>query len=274
MRPHPRTHRWSTRQHPSPGMTLHGPGGLPRAGRCRQCANPVVWHPRGDQRLIALHPAELPTTHVPGSWRWHLSSGIAHPHAGGQAWCRIPHTALCPASTPLSDAPRPVQNLRRQLALRSRRLTDAASLTPPATPLRAPRTGALSAVSRPVVQLLLGRYLADDSLERIQCVAAAGPDGQRCPRPVQDPHTPTGTWRLLPLYHPRGAAARPARLMAVYDLTWATPGDQRRWRAQRCPEHAAVRPDLTNTGWQVFNPVGHTVHIHTRLPHPGGPTPA
>ncbi|MGA6871326.1 hypothetical protein ACO8D0_05415 [Streptomyces pratensis] len=128
--------------------------------------------------------------------------------------------------------------------------------------------------SRPVVQLLLGRYLADDSLEHIQCVFTAGPNGQRCLRPVQDPRTPAGIWRLLPLHHARGAAARPARLMAVYDLTRATAGDQRRWRAQRCPDHAAVRPDLTNTGWQVFDPVRHTIHIHTRLPHPGGPIPA
>ncbi|MFD5748937.1 hypothetical protein [Streptomyces sp. NPDC127033] len=125
-----------------------------------------------------------------------------------------------------------------------------------------------------MVQFLLGLYLADDSLARIQCVSTAGSHGQRCLRPVQDPHTPTGIWRLLPLHHARGAAARPARLMAVYDLTRATPGDQRRWRAQRCPEHAAARPDLTNTGWQPFDPVRHTVHIHTRLPHPGGTTPA
>ncbi|MDR3035046.1 MAG: hypothetical protein LBV78_18430 [Kitasatospora sp.] len=56
---------------------------MSHTGRCRRCGNPVAWHPRRNQHHIALHPTELPTAHVPESWRRHLSSGITHPHADG-----------------------------------------------------------------------------------------------------------------------------------------------------------------------------------------------
>ncbi|MEV4905725.1 DUF6083 domain-containing protein [Streptomyces albidoflavus] len=250
--------------------TLHSTGGLPRTGRCRRCGNPVAWHPRRNQHHIALHPAELPTAHVPASWRWHLSSGIAHPHAGGQRWCRIPHTALCPARTPPSDTGRHLHALRRQLALRSRRLIDTAAFAP--TP--APARPTAPARTSPVVQLLLGRYLADDALDRIRCAARTGPRHRQCPHPVLNPQAPAGVWRLLPLDHEHQAIPTASRLLAVYDLTRTPVGEQQRWRAQLCPHHATAHPDLNKTGWQVFTPHRHAAHILTRLPHTGGHTPA
>ncbi|MFJ9083863.1 DUF6083 domain-containing protein [Streptomyces sp. NPDC102384] len=261
----------SRRSRHLPCTTLHVPGSLPRTGRCRRCGNPVAWHPRRNQHHIALHPAELPTAHVPESWRWHLSSGIAHPHAGGQAWCRIPHTALCPARTTPPDTGRRLHELRRQLALRSRRLIDTAAFTPPPAPAH---PTAAPAEKLPVIQLLLGRYLADDALERIRCVARTEPGQRRCPHPVLNPQASTGAWRLLPLRHERDAGPTPSRLLAVYDLTRAPAGEQQRWRAQLCPRHATVRPDLNRTGWQVFTPNRHAAHIRTRLPHADGRTPA
>ncbi|MEU6002849.1 DUF6083 domain-containing protein [Streptomyces sp. NPDC047197] len=273
MRPHPTARTPDTgsrRPRHLPCTTLHSTGGLPRTGRCHRCGNPVAWHPRRHQQHIALHPAELPTAHVPASWRWHLSSGIAHPHAGGQAWCRIPHTALCPARTTPPDTGRRLGELRRQLALRSRRLIDTAAFTPRAAPTRP----SAPAEMRPVVQLLLGRYLADDALERIRCTARPEPGSRRCPHPVLNPQAPAGVWRLLPLGHEHGAATAASRLLAVYDLTRAPTGEQHRWRAQLCPHHATARPDLTATGWQVFAPHRHADHIRTRLPHADAPTPA
>ncbi|WP_425842325.1 DUF6083 domain-containing protein [Streptomyces fractus] len=273
MRPHPTARTPDTgsrRPRHLSCTTLHSTGGLPRTGRCRRCGNPVAWHPRRHQQHIALHPAELPTAHVPASWRWHLSSGIAHPHAGGQAWCRIPHTALCPARTTPPDTGRRLGELRRQLALRSRRLIDTAAFTPRAAPTRP----SAPAEMRPVVQLLLGRYLADDALERIRCTARPEPGSRRCPHPVLNPQAPAGVWRLLPLGHEHGAATAASRLLAVYDLTRAPTGEQHRWRAQLCPHHATARPDLTATGWQVFAPHRHAAHIRTRLPHADAPTPA
>ncbi|MYW69049.1 hypothetical protein GTY65_33995 [Streptomyces sp. SID8379] len=246
--------------------TLHSTGGLPRIGRCRRCGNPVAWHPRRNQHHIDLHPAELPTAHVPASWRWHLSSGVAHPHAGGQAWCRIPHTALCPARTTPLEAGRRLGELRRQLALRSRRLIDTATFIPRAAPTCSPAPAEMC----PVVQLFLGRYLADDALERIRCTARTEPGSRRCPHPVLDDRAPAGTWDLLPLHQQRGTTGPAPRLVAVYDLTRAPAGEQRRWRAQLCPHHATARPDLTATGWQVFDPGRHAAHIRTRLPHPHG----
>lgn len=277
MRPHPAARTPHTSLHRPrhlPCTTLHSPGGLPRTGRCRRCGNPVTWHPRRNQPHIALHPAELPTHHVPQPWRWHLSSGIAHPHAGGQAWCRIPHTALCPARTPPPDTGCCLSELRRRLALRSRRLIDTAAFTPPPAPAHREATTAVPDPARPVVQLLLGRYLADDALERIRCTARTAPDHRRCPHPVLDSRTRVGRWALLPLHHRRGESGPSARLIAVYDLTRAPAGEQQRWRAQLCPSHATTRPDLTATGWQVFTPDRHAAHIRTRLPRTDGPTPA
>ncbi|MFD7296761.1 DUF6083 domain-containing protein [Streptomyces sp. NPDC059897] len=248
---------------PTSGMTVHGPGAPPRAGRCRQCANPITWHSCGNQRLIALHPTELPTPHVPTHCRWHLSSGIAHPHSGGQAWCRIPHVVLCPASTPTTDASRPLQDLRRQLAVRSRRLVDATSCTTPSASEAAPPPGEV----RPVVQLLHGRYLGDAALAHIRCVARIGHGHQRCVHCVLSSRAPAGDWTLAPLRHQRGAADPPARVLAVYDLTRVPADEQQRWRAQLCPEHADVRADLNRSGWQVFNPLRHAAHIRSRLPH-------
>ena len=90
-------------------MTATSPSRLLRAGqsgRCRHCGNRIDLYPRTDQRPIALHPAELTAAHVPESCHWHLSSGIAHPHGDGSAWCRIPHAVLCPRRTAhLPDQP-------------------------------------------------------------------------------------------------------------------------------------------------------------------------
>ncbi|MDR3035047.1 MAG: hypothetical protein LBV78_18435 [Kitasatospora sp.] len=67
-----------------------------------------------------------------------------------------------------------------------------------------------------MVQLFLGRYLADDALERIRCTE---PGRQHCQHPVLNSQTPAGVWKLLPLGHEHDAAPTASRLLAVYDLT-------------------------------------------------------
>ncbi|MDQ0946442.1 hypothetical protein QFZ24_000365 [Streptomyces phaeochromogenes] len=101
-----------------------------QSGRCRRCGNRIDFYPRADQRPIALHPAELATAHVPAACRWHLSYGIAHPHSDGSAWCRIPHTMLCPDGTPTAPAGPHLEAVRRQLAVRTRRLIDTGAFAP------------------------------------------------------------------------------------------------------------------------------------------------
>ncbi|MDX3640173.1 DUF6083 domain-containing protein, partial [Streptomyces sp. MB09-02B] len=91
---------------------------------CHRCGHRTDIYPRADQRPIALHPAELATAHVPAPCRWHLSSGIAHPHGDSSAWCRIPHAVVCPARTPTCPASPRLEAVRRHLAVRSRRLID------------------------------------------------------------------------------------------------------------------------------------------------------
>ncbi|MFJ8062920.1 DUF6083 domain-containing protein [Streptomyces sp. NPDC096142] len=101
-----------------------------QTGRCRCCGSRVDLYQRPDLRPIALHPAELAATDVPESCRWHLSGGIAYPHGDNSAWCRIPHTVLCPHRTPACRPGPHIEAIRRQLAVRTRRLIDTGALIP------------------------------------------------------------------------------------------------------------------------------------------------
>ncbi|SEE36625.1 hypothetical protein SAMN05428938_8017 [Streptomyces sp. KS_5] len=238
-----------------------------QSGRCRQCGNRIDLYQRADQRPIALHPTELTTIHVPEPCRWHLGGGIAYPHSDGSPWCRIPHAVLCPRRTPLCRTSPYLDALRRQLAVRTRRLTDAGTFTP-APPAESCSQTAQRPV-RPVVQILLCRYLAEHAIEHIRCVAQTR-NRHRCPHPVLAPTGHAGTWRLLPTAPRHGQLALPDVLMAVYDLGHLPYSEQLRWRAQRCPQHVTApgAADLALAGWQPFDPLLHATHIRTRLPHP------
>lgn len=266
------------RRHPRPlRVAATSPSRLLRAGqrsRCRQCGNPIDLYPRTDQRPIALHPAELPAAHVPDACRWHLSGGIAHPHGDGSPWCRIPHALLCPGSTPTARINTHLQAVRRHLAVRTRRLIDTGAFT------LAPRSDNAPAVSacepaRPIVQMLLSRYLADSPLEDLRCVAQTR-HRHRCTNPVLAPTGPHGAWRLLPAGPQRGQLALPHTLMAVYDLSHLPHTEQTCWRTQRCSAHAAAdgAADLALAGWQIFDPLLHAAHIRARLPHTPARHPA
>ncbi|MFE3496479.1 DUF6083 domain-containing protein [Streptomyces sp. NPDC059175] len=250
-------------------VAVHSPSRLLRHGHsgiCRSCGHRIDIYPRPDQRPIALHPTELTTHSVPATCRWHLSSGIAHSHDDGSDWCRIPHAALCPALTPHCPTSPYMNELRRQLVVRTRRLIDTGHFTPLPSDTPPATTGH---PARPVVSMLLDRYLSGGALGHIRCVAQTR-HRQRCPQPVLHPDSPAGTWRLLPTGLRRHhQPLLPDSLMAVYDLGFLPHAEQRRWRTQRCPNHAALTAaDLTLTTWQIFDPFRHAAHVHARLPHP------
>ncbi|MEV8346457.1 DUF6083 domain-containing protein [Streptomyces niveus] len=239
-----------------------------QSGRCTMCGNLIEWYDRTGHRPVALHPNELPTSVIPPACRWHVSSGTAYPAGDGTAWCRIPHTLLCPGH----DGPDPLTphlaELRRRLALQTRRLIDAGvftSTTAEPTPAESRAAGCRPA--RPVVQLLYGRYLAIRPVEDIQCVAQTRAR-HRCTHPVLTPGAPAGVWTLMPATAMRGQLALPGTGMAVYDLTHLPYAEQLRWRTQRCPAHAAtpVAADLARAEWELFDPLLHHQHIHPRLP--------
>ncbi|MDX2939286.1 DUF6083 domain-containing protein [Streptomyces ipomoeae] len=168
-----------------------------QTGRCRQCGNRIDLYQRVDQRPIALHPAELTVTDVPESCRWYLSGGIAYMHGDDSAWCRIPHAVLCPHRTPTCQAGPRLEAIRRQLAVHTRRLIDTGALTPapPVTPQpAAPEPGG---PDRPVVQLLLCRYLAQQRLEDLRCVAQTR-HRHRCPTPFSPPPARPGGGNYCP----------------------------------------------------------------------------
>ncbi|MER6695089.1 DUF6083 domain-containing protein [Streptomyces minutiscleroticus] len=122
-------------RHPRPrSAAAISPNGLLRHGqvsRCRRCGQRTHLYERTDRRPIALHPAELPTAHVPEPCRWHLGEGIAHPHGDGSPWCRIPHAVICPGRPALCQPGPRLEAIRRHLAVRTRRLIDNTTFTPP-----------------------------------------------------------------------------------------------------------------------------------------------
>ncbi|MFI5524304.1 hypothetical protein [Streptomyces platensis] len=65
-----------------------------------------------------------------------------------------------------------------------------------------------------------------------------------------------------------GQLALPASEMAVYDLGQLPYAEQLRWRAQRCPLHAAASQvaDFARAEWEVFDLLLHHSHMHPRLP--------
>ncbi|WP_330301533.1 MULTISPECIES: DUF6083 domain-containing protein [unclassified Streptomyces] len=253
-------------------VTPDGVSRLLRCGqsdRCRECGNRIEWYHCGNRRPVRLHPHELPAARVPVACRWHVSSGVAHPAGDGSSWCRLPHAVVCPArDTPPS--PRELAGLRRSLAVRSRRLIDAGAFTPPpASPESPAPQPSACRPARPIVQLLYVRYLAARPVDEIQCVAQTR-RRHRCTSPLLAPDTPGGTWMLMPATATSSQLALPAEVMAVYDLGRVPYAEQLRWRAQRCPQHAAspTAADLAVAEWEPFDPLRHHEHIHSRLPAP------
>ncbi|MFJ9523651.1 DUF6083 domain-containing protein [Kitasatospora sp. NPDC101801] len=276
-----RTPRRLLRIHPDSLTTLIRAA---RMGICRSCGNPVEWCQRADGRQLPLHPAELPARHVPPYARWHLAAGIAHPTDDGTPWCRIAHPLICPASPPGPGQPSTPQlrDLRRHLAIRTRRLTDNGFQSAPPRPPTPPEPQRTDAPWRPVVRLLHTTYLAPAPLTDLRCTAQTLRRA-RCLNPVHDHHVPSGQWRLLPVDEtaPLGrqrhlAAHLVGVLMAVYDLTDLPYGEQLRWRGQRCPAHASTQAaDVALARWEIFDPFLHHQHIRTSLPSSDGraPTP-
>ncbi|WP_232788675.1 DUF6083 domain-containing protein [Streptomyces odonnellii] len=267
-----RTH---VRRARSLGIAPASPSRLLRTGqngRCTACGNLVEWYDRTGHPPIGLHPRELAVTAVPVPCRWHVSSGIAHPVGDGTPWCRILHRLLCPACNPPAALTPQLTELRRHLALRTRRLTDSGAFTLASARTRTAEPASTPDVcrpNRPVVQLLYGRYLAARPVEDIQCVAQTR-RRHRCIRSVLDLARP-GTWILLPTGPATGQRALPDVLIAVYDLSPLPYAEQLRWRTQRCPSHAATpaAADLAHADWEVFDPLLHHQYIATRFPATG-----
>ncbi|MFI9761083.1 DUF6083 domain-containing protein [Streptomyces sp. NPDC051963] len=251
-------------------VSLDGVSRLLRCGqsdRCRDCGNRIEWYHRGNERPACLHPQELPIARVPDECRWHVSSGVAHPAGDGSDWCRLPHAVVCPARD-APPTPPELAELRRSLAVNSRRLIDARVFTPaPAPQDGAAPHAAVCRPARPVVQLLYVRYLAARPVDEIQCVAQTL-RRHRCTSALLTSDGPHGTWMLAPATATSGQLALPAAVMAIYELSNLPYTEQLRWRAQRCPQHAATptAADLAVTEWEPFDPLRHHEHISTRLP--------
>ncbi|WP_236583863.1 hypothetical protein [Streptomyces sp. MBT53] len=157
--------------------------------------------------------------------------------------------------------------------MNTRRLIDAGAFTPPPafadSPAPQQENSGACRPARPIVQLLYVRYLAARPVDEIQCIAPTR-RRHRCTSTLLSPDTPAGTWRLVPATATSGQLALPAAVMALYDLSALPYAEQLRWRAQRCPQHAAspTAADLAVAEWEPFDPLRHHEHIHARLPAP------
>ncbi|MFE7833055.1 DUF6083 domain-containing protein, partial [Streptomyces nigrescens] len=137
MHPHRFTRRWDGTLNAASSLRRlrvdpTSPSRLLRKGHssmCPGCDHRVDWHLRADHRPLGLHPGELPTRAVPEEFRWHLSGGVAHRHADAP-WCRIPHTLVCPQRTLGDELTGPLTELRRRMAVHTRRRIDAGLFTP------------------------------------------------------------------------------------------------------------------------------------------------
>ncbi|MBY8864513.1 DUF6083 domain-containing protein [Streptomyces sennicomposti] len=250
-------------------ITPHSPSRLLRlhqSGQCDSCGNRIDWYTTPTQRPVSLHPVDLPARIVPRDHRWHLASGIAHPSDDGSPWCRTTHRTLCPAHPAAPPLPPELTQLRRRLALTTRRLLDTGAFTPSPKPADQPPSPCRPA--RPLVQFLYNRYLAARPVEDIQCVAQTR-RRTRCARPVLAPGTTPGRWTLAPATPGRHShLALSTAMVAVYDLGHLTYTEQTRWRTQRCPAHAATptAADLALADWEPFDPLHHRPYLVTRLP--------
>ncbi|WUQ66860.1 DUF6083 domain-containing protein [Streptomyces canus] len=234
-----------------------------QSDRCRDCGNRIEWYQRDRHRAVRLHPGEVLVSAVPAACRWHVSSGVAHPSHDGTPWCRLPHAVLCPARPAPQEAPE-LAELRRMLAVNTRRLIDAGAFTPPpAEPACKSASGCRPA--RPTVQILYVRYLAARPVEELQCVAQTR-RRHRCTSPVLTSGARGGHWSLMPVAAHAGLLAPAAETMSVYSLAALPYAEQLRWRSQRCPQHSAIPTAADLAEWEPFDPLLHSDHIHTRVP--------
>ncbi|MET9920481.1 DUF6083 domain-containing protein [Streptomyces sp. NPDC006435] len=241
-----------------------------QSSRCQECGNSVDRYATTGHRHISLHPVEVPAALTPPDDRWHLASGIAHPTDGGDLWCRLAHRAVCPAATEPSVLPSALGDIRRRLALHTRRLIDTGTFTPGNDREARPHNEGICRPARPVVQLLYTRYIAAAPVENIQCVAQ-NTCRTRCANRVLAPGTLPGRWTLVPATPRRRGTqqlALPTTDFLVYDLGSLPFGEQVRWRTQRCPAHAVTSgaPDLALPDWELFDPLLHHAYLATRLP--------
>ncbi|MFE1384268.1 DUF6083 domain-containing protein [Streptomyces sp. NPDC058740] len=261
-----RRRRTLTVAHDSPSRLLR----TAQPSRCRECGNQIDWHTTNGSHPVALHPTEVPAAHVPADLRWHLASGVAHPAGDGSPWCHLSHDTLCPKRIEAGALPPNLDQIRRHLALNTRRLNDAGILTSESHPASLPQQEDSCTPARPVVQLLYGRYIAATPIDAIQCVAQTA-RRNRCTNPILTPGAAPGRWTLVPCLTRRPSPRQltlPAIHIAVYDLGNLPYTEQLRWRAQRCPTHAATTgaPDLTLAEWEPLNPLRHAAFLATRLP--------
>lgn len=235
--------------------------------RCRECGNPVEWYHRVDERPVRLHPHELSVGEVPAAYRWHVSSGLAYAAGDGSAWCRLAHAVICPAHHATSAIAPALTRLRRALAVNTRRLRDAGAFIPTAPSDRPAEQSDACRPARPIVQILYVRYLAARPMDEIQCVAQTR-HRARCERKMLASGSPGGDWKLVPATATQGQLALPSEVMALYDLSSLPYAEQLRWRAQRCPQHAAALTagDLALADWEPFDPLLHHDHVRPRLP--------
>ncbi len=159
----------------------------------------------------------------------------------------IPQVRIAASPIPDIDLAPALAELRRRLAVFTRRRIDAGLFTP------LPPLACLTAVQPdkrpvlPIVKLLQIRYLADRPLDALRCMSQTR-RGIRCPHPVLDPAAPSGVWTLTTVSSDKGQLTLSAEHLVLYNLNRAPYAEQLRWRAQRCPPTFSSRSPARRGG--------------------------
>ncbi|GGT87464.1 DUF6083 domain-containing protein [Streptomyces violascens] len=241
------------------------------AARCKYCGTPIEWFDRHDSGRIPLTP-ELPARRVPDRFRWHVNVGVAYRGTPADSgYCRIPHTAVCPA-VEHTGLPPDIDSIVQMLAVRMRSRIEKGEFAPALVEPTEPAAPAAAKVPEVPVRHVLRHHtnlqLAPGAIEEVRCIVTEGPADERCPNMIFD--LGEGCWERVDVPYAAGRAGQMV-LNSSGGLMWVWSVPEfmhvRRWWKQCCPAHEdVVVADHMGTEWVPFETWRHGEYIVTEQP--------
>lgn len=241
--------------------------------RCKYCGTPVEWFERYDAAKIPL-TNEFPSRRIPPNFRWHIERGIAYPGTdASNAYCRIPHPAICPAIDH-SDLPPVIEELVRLLAVRMRTAIDKGEFSPYVEPVVAEEVESPEPENVEPVRHVIAYggtlRIGPCAIEELQCIARDSQTEKRCEYGVCD--LSEGRWEPVPIDE-KQAVGRLGQMVlnltagTIWAWVLADFNVALRWWKQQCPEHYSnPQPDHVMCELVTFHPLRHDAYILTERP--------
>ncbi|MFD4370610.1 DUF6083 domain-containing protein [Streptomyces sp. NPDC058486] len=234
--------------------------------RCRYCHHPIDWYQRYDNDAwIPLLLGEFPAHRLHPRLHWSVFNGVAHSGDDGTTRCRIPHPAVCPALQHDDDLTE-LEGLRRSYAVTTRGWIDEGVFVPAQRQVSEEEITEQFiegvGVIRHTVSYASVLLLAPTTVDELRCIARAATTGGRCQRTVFDTGRPEGHWDEVHIPVPSGRAGQATlwdgQRMWIYSLDALYPLEWKRWRSQRCTDHAETSaPSVGKEEWLPFHALRH-----------------